>query len=174
MNTATLSFLAYSAWSSIRGERQAGESNTDDQPVFSGSLWVSVVLNPRCDRDDRSKWTSALETWAKLEICPLEDPDHRHHSSSSSGRGSHSSNSSNGNSHQENSYKRPRLGPYHSHKKARRSHKPRTIFHQALDALQMDWKDPILVKILQKDNVEIHPWNEHLPTACARIDALRY
>ncbi len=123
-----------------------------------------MVLNPRCDREDRCKWSAALETWAKLEICPLEDPDHRHSSSrNSSSRG------------EENSHKRPRLGPYasSSHKKARRSHKPRTIFHQALDALQMDWKDSILVKILQKDNDEIHPWNEHLPTACARIDALR-
>ena len=130
---------------------------------FTGSLWVSVVLNPRCDREDRCKWSAALETWAKLEICPLEDPDHRHSSSRH---------------REENSHKRPRLGPYaiassSSHKRAKRSHKPRTIFHQALDALHMDWQDPILVKILQKTNEEIHPWNEHLPTACARIDALR-
>ena len=128
-------------WFSMR-KPPAFESNSNDGVLllfFTGSLWVSVVLNPRCDREDRCKWSAALETWAKLEICPLEDPDHRHSSSRH---------------REENSHKRPRLGPYaiassSSHKRAKRSHKPRTIFHQALDALHMDWTDPILVKILQ-------------------------
>ena len=49
--------------------------------MFAGSLWVSVVLNPKCDIEDRQKWTSALETWSRLDICPLEDPDYRHQTS---------------------------------------------------------------------------------------------
>ena len=39
-----------------------------------------MVLNPKCDIEDRQKWTSALETWSRLDLCPLEDPDYRHQS----------------------------------------------------------------------------------------------
>ena len=44
---------------------------------FAGSLWVSVVLNPQCDNQDRRRYVQILESWSKLEVCPLEDPDHR-------------------------------------------------------------------------------------------------
>ena len=55
-------------------------------------------------------------------------------------------------------------------KKPRR---PRSIFQKALDALKMDWNDTILNKILQNKYNECILWTEHLPTACARIDALK-
>jgi hypothetical protein len=56
-------------------------------------------------------------------------------------------------------------------KRSRKYRRPRTVFHKALDALQVDWKDPALVKILAKDESIL--WQEHIPTACARIDALK-
>jgi hypothetical protein len=45
---------------------------------FSGSLWVSVVLNPTCDKHDRFKWSERLESWSKIDVAPLEDPDFHH------------------------------------------------------------------------------------------------
>ena len=44
----------------------------------SGSLWVSVVLNPTCDKHDRSKWLKRLDLWSKMDVTPLEDPDFHH------------------------------------------------------------------------------------------------
>ena len=83
--------------------------------------------------------------------------------------------------------KRSRKGKY-----CQRFMRPRTIFHKALDALKMSWADPLLLKILrcgeipcpsqtcdqsqhssQEDNMTHFLWHEHLPTACARVEALR-
>ena len=36
-----------------------------------------MVLNPQCDNQDRRRYVQILESWSKLEVCPLEDPDHR-------------------------------------------------------------------------------------------------
>ena len=79
-----------------------------------------------------------------------------------------------------------------------RSKRPRTIFHKALDALHMDWDDDQLKNILKcysrsrctsgdddkefsatpsaSSKVNKHGqllWQEHIPTACARVEALR-
>ena len=79
----------------------------------------------------------------------------------------------------------------------RRPKRPRTVFHKALDALQMDWEDSQLKNILKyqprsrlassdekqlssspsaSSKVNKHGqllWQEHIPTACARVEALR-
>jgi len=81
----------------------------------------------------------------------------------------------------------------------RRQRRPRTVFHKAIDALQMDWDDIQLKNILKnvgvtsrltsvEDNAEASAlatttskvnkhgqllWQEHIPTACARVEALR-
>ena len=78
-----------------------------------------------------------------------------------------------------------------------RPKRPRTVFHKALDALQMDWEDLQLKNILKccsrsrftsgdekelpaspstSSKVNKHGqllWQEHIPTACARVEALR-
>lgn len=79
-----------------------------------------------------------------------------------------------------------------------RCKRPRTIFHKALDALHMDWDDSHLKNILKcysrsrftsgdddkefsatpsaSSKVNKHGqllWQEHIPTACARVEALR-
>merc|ERR1712223_343757 len=64
-----------------------------------------------------------------------------------------------------------------SRKKGRKSagsQKPRTIFHMALDALTIDWCNPQLLEILSNTKPDAHLLlQEHVPTACARIDALK-
>ena len=78
-----------------------------------------------------------------------------------------------------------------------RPKRPRTVFHKSLDALQMDWEDLQLKNILKccsrsrftsgddkelpaspstSSKVNKHGqllWQEHIPTACARVEALR-
>ena len=140
-----------------------------------------MVLNPKCDIEDRQKWTAALETWAKLEICPLEDPDHRHNQKVSAASAAETGLASSSEAVEEEElaeYKgTPIVGPIYTSKKSskngRGKGKPRTIFHKALDALLLDWTDPHLVNILNKADKADHLWQEHIPTACARIDALK-
>ena len=157
-----------------------------------------MVLNPKCDIEERQNWTSALKSWSKLDICPLEDPDHRHQSlTSSSSRRTHRNQPAEAageaveaaeaeteedpedvekshpaviSSPQEISYSR---GGSRSTKSKRRSRRPRTIFHMALDALHVEWTDPSLKTILTHDQGAGLLWAEHVPTACARIDALK-
>ncbi|KAG5674753.1 hypothetical protein PVAND_004703 [Polypedilum vanderplanki] len=42
-----------------------------------GSLWVCIVLNPRCTQVERNHWKELLESWSKIDVCPQEDPDFR-------------------------------------------------------------------------------------------------
>ena len=143
------------------------------------------MLNPKCDSEDRRKWTSALETWAKLEICPLEDPDHRLPAPTSTSSAAREISNHQEHDLDENLAKRPAiLGPdpaqlaseaarrHCTRSSSKRYRRPRTIFHKALDALMMDWTDPSLAAILTTYEHDIL-WQEHIPTACARIDALK-
>lgn len=64
----------------------------------------------------------------------------------------------------------------------------RSVFHRAIDAISLTWDNSHLKLILAHDNLSasnephstnnINPqgqplWHEHVPTACARVDALR-
>jgi len=66
--------------------------------------------------------------------------------------------------------------------------RPRSVFHRAIDAISLTWDNSHLKLILAHDNLSasnephstnnINPlgqplWHEHVPTACARVDALR-
>ena len=162
----------------------------------SGALWVSVVLNPTAGKGEKEAWQGLLQGWTRTEVCPLEDPDYkppsrRRNVSSSSSESSDDGGVTSGPS----SSSRPAiLGPdptlQHSNGSTRR--KPRTVFHKALDALQMSWSDPHLKRLLRgrnsdwrrvksdhrekesdKESAESSLWHEHVPTACARVDALR-
>ena len=126
-----------------------------------------MVLNPECDNQDRKRYGQVLDGWSKLDVCPVEDPDHRH---STSRRNSWAAEPTDEPSANYDS-NRPILGPYLLTKQ--KSRRARSIFQKSLDALKMDWADPILNKILHNKNNDFYLWNEHLPTACARIDALK-
>ena len=170
--------------------------------IVSGALWVSVVLNPTAGKGEKEAWQSLLLGWTRTEVCPLEDPDYkppsrrRNVSSSSSESSDDGGVTSGPSSTSSSSSSRPIiLGPdptlQHSNGSSRR--KPRTVFHKALDALQMSWSDPHLKRLLLGRNsdcrrvksdhhhrekesdkeAESSLWHEHVPTACARVDALR-
>ena len=40
-------------------------------------LWVCVVLNPNCSESEKLSWQTQLQSWASIDVCPLEDPDTR-------------------------------------------------------------------------------------------------
>ncbi|XP_047482304.1 zinc finger SWIM domain-containing protein 4-like isoform X2 [Penaeus chinensis] len=42
------------------------------------ALWVCVVLAPHSGKIEKQQWQRMLEQWANTDVCPLEDPDHRH------------------------------------------------------------------------------------------------
>ena len=158
-------------------------------------------MNPTAGKGEKEAWQSLLLGWTRTEVCPLEDPDYkppsrrRNMSSSSSESSDDGGVTSGPSSPSSSSSSRPViLGPdptlQHSNGSSRR--KPRTVFHKALDALQMSWSDPHLKRLLRGRNsdcrrvksdhhrekegdkeAESSLWHEHVPTACARVDALR-
>ena len=150
---------------------------------IAGSLWVCVVLNPVAGSGERAVWRQLLNKWTKVDVCPLEDPDHK-----PSARRRHVS----GPAEDETetapscSSRPPILGPDPTSAHSSRR-KPRTVFHKALDALQMNWQDPHLKRLIRgktvdycvkkgekvEEDVDSLMWHEHVPTACARVDALR-
>lgn len=46
--------------------------------IITAALWVCVVLAPHSRPSERHQWQRTLEQWAQTDVCPLEDPDHRH------------------------------------------------------------------------------------------------
>ncbi|KAL4235965.1 Zinc finger SWIM domain-containing protein 6 [Mactra antiquata] len=128
-----------------------------------GALWVCVVLNPNSNCIEKEQWQQLLEQWSSDQICPLEDADSRNIITAHIGADS--------------------LGAALSTQQVR----ARTIFQRALEASKLTWHDDHLQLILRNDldiedidkesdmfnNCGIPLWPEHLPTACARVDALR-
>lgn len=152
-----------------------------------GSLWVTIVLNPSLDGSEKKQLKSQLLKWSKLGVCPTEDPDYRTNSSNSNSHRSDIVQLDSPNDEQEiESLKHPILGPNPMISSSRQKKDlPRTIFHKALDALDMTWNHPALTLILNHDSpptkhiedIDFNEkgqliWQEHIPTACARIDAL--
>ncbi|XP_052274168.1 zinc finger SWIM domain-containing protein 6-like [Dreissena polymorpha] len=134
-----------------------------------GALWVCVVLNPNSGCHEKEQWQGLLEKWSADLACPLEDADSRNLLTAHLGT--------------DNLGAQIYFGAALNHQPAR----ARTIFHRALEASKLTWKDVHLQLILKNDlNMELADresylfdcrglplWHEHLPTACARVDALR-
>uniref|UniRef100_A0A8C5GUH0 ZSWIM4-8 C-terminal domain-containing protein n=1 Tax=Gouania willdenowi TaxID=441366 RepID=A0A8C5GUH0_GOUWI len=132
--------------------RQQGTGMTDKcRQLWDelGALWVCVVLNPHCKSEEKSGWLKQLKKWGDLDICPLEDGNY-------------------------DSLSRPR----------------RTVFSRAVEACDLHWQDSHLQRIISSDHymspsyqregesLLFNPqglplWLDHVPTACARVDALR-
>ena len=49
-------------------------------------MWVTIVLNPTIGAKDKSQLWQQLDRWARLDVCPLEDPDQRSHPSPDASR----------------------------------------------------------------------------------------
>uniref|UniRef100_A0A669P931 Zinc finger SWIM-type containing 5 n=1 Tax=Phasianus colchicus TaxID=9054 RepID=A0A669P931_PHACC len=132
-----------------------------------GALWVCVVLNPHCKLEEKSSWLRQLRKWGEMDVCPLEDGNY----------GNELPNITNALTSQtgsEHSLARPR----------------RTVFTRAIEGCDLHWQDSHLQRIISSDfyvspayqregesllfNSQGQPlWLEHVPTACARVDALR-
>ncbi|GFR94922.1 zinc finger SWIM domain-containing protein 5 [Elysia marginata] len=147
--------------------RSQGTPLTDKCSQFwdeLGALWVCVVLNPHSSSQDRVQWQTLLGQWVTNPVCPLEDGEANlltdiNGRTSLRLRGTSSS----------------------------QSIQPRTVLHNALEASNLTWSDPHLKKILASDmywstnrtpsenfdHQGLPLWKEYVPTACARVDALR-
>ncbi|XP_075695449.1 zinc finger SWIM domain-containing protein 6 [Rhinoderma darwinii] len=151
--------------------RQQGTAMTDKYRQLwdeLGALWMCIVLNPHCKLEQKASWLKQLKKWNSVDVCPWEDGNH----------GNELPNLTNalpqaGNANQDS------------------SHRPhRTVFTRAIEACDLHWQDSHLQHIISSDlytNYCYHDdtenslfdsrgwplWHEHVPTACARVDALR-
>uniref|UniRef100_A0AAQ5ZR00 SWIM-type domain-containing protein n=1 Tax=Amphiprion ocellaris TaxID=80972 RepID=A0AAQ5ZR00_AMPOC len=151
--------------------RQQGTAMTDKYRQLwdeLGALWMCIVLNPHCKAEQKGFWLRQLRRWNGVDVCPLEDGNH----------GSELTNLTNA---------LPQ-GPPGNPDSLTRPH--RTVFTRAIEACDLHWLDPHLQHIITEDhytNYCYHDnldsslfdargwplWHEHVPTACARVDALR-
>ncbi|KAM7368641.1 hypothetical protein PAMP_012958 [Pampus punctatissimus] len=149
--------------------RQQGTSMTDKYRQLwdeLGALWMCIVLSPHCKPEQKCFWLRQLHRWNSVDVCPLEDGNH----------GSELTNLTNA---------LPQGPPGNP---VTRPH--RTVFTRAIEACDLHWQDPHLQHIITEDhytNYCYHDnldsslfdargwplWHEHVPTACARVDALR-
>uniref|UniRef100_A0A667X285 Zinc finger, SWIM-type containing 5 n=1 Tax=Myripristis murdjan TaxID=586833 RepID=A0A667X285_9TELE len=150
--------------------RQQGTGMTDKcRQLWDelGALWVCVVLNPHCKSEEKSGWLKQLKKWGDMDVCPLEDGNY----------GSELPNITNAlpqSNLAQDSLSRPR----------------RTVFSRAMEACDLHWQDSHLQRIISSDyymspsyqregeSLLFNPqglplWLDHVPTACARVDALR-
>ncbi|RMC04502.1 hypothetical protein DUI87_18948 [Hirundo rustica rustica] len=151
--------------------RQQGTTMTDKYRQLwdeLGALWMCIVLNPHCKLEQKSSWLKQLKKWNCVDVCPWEDGNH----------GNELPNLTN-------------ALPQGANANQDSSNRPhRTVFTRAIEACDLHWQDSHLQHIISSDlytNYCYHDdtenllfdsqgwplWHEHVPTACARVDALR-
>ncbi|KAK6468779.1 zinc finger SWIM domain-containing protein 4-like [Huso huso] len=155
--------------------RQQGTGMTDKcRQLWDelGALWVCVVLNPHAKPEERASWLQLLTKWNCLDMCPLEEGNYISETPGSS-------------------------EPSLRHSQASGGAVRQTVFGRAIRCWDLHWRDPHLQRILRGDactpgsqgallkrdhaekTLTFDPqgrpvWmGEQLPTACARVDALR-
>uniref|UniRef100_G1KI62 Zinc finger SWIM-type containing 6 n=1 Tax=Anolis carolinensis TaxID=28377 RepID=G1KI62_ANOCA len=151
--------------------RQQGTAMTDKYRQLwdeLGALWMCIVLNPHCKVEQKASWLKQLKKWNSVDVCPWEDGNH-------------------GNDLPSLTNALPQ-GANAIQDSLNRSH--RTVFTRAIEACDLHWQDSHLQHIISSDlytNYCCHDdaenslfdshgwplWHEHVPTACARVDALR-
>ncbi|EMP39970.1 Zinc finger SWIM domain-containing protein 6, partial [Chelonia mydas] len=151
--------------------RQQGTAMTDKYRQLwdeLGALWMCIVLNPHCKLEQKASWLKQLKKWNSVDVCPWEDGNH----------GNELPNLTN-------------ALPQGANANQDSSNRPhRTVFTRAIEACDLHWQDSHLQHIISSDlytNYCYHDdtenslfdshgwplWHEHVPTACARVDALR-
>ncbi|XP_049720088.1 zinc finger SWIM domain-containing protein 6 [Elephas maximus indicus] len=151
--------------------RQQGTAMTDKYRQLwdeLGALWMCIVLNPHCKLEQKASWLKQLKKWNSVDVCPWEDGN----------PGSELPNLTN-------------ALPQGANANQDSSNRPhRTVFTRAIEACDLHWQDSHLQHIISSDlytNYCYHDdtenslfdsrgwplWHEHVPTACARVDALR-
>uniref|UniRef100_A0A670XPH3 Zinc finger SWIM-type containing 6 n=1 Tax=Pseudonaja textilis TaxID=8673 RepID=A0A670XPH3_PSETE len=145
-----------------------GFSQLDIVCLSIGALWMCIVLNPHCKVEQKASWLKQLKKWNSVDVCPWEDGNHGNDLPSLT-----------------NALPQGANGIQDS---SNRSH--RTVFTRAIEACDLHWQDSHLQHIINSDlytNYCYHEeaqnslfdshgwplWHEHVPTACARVDALR-
>uniref|UniRef100_A0A7N8XSB7 Zinc finger, SWIM-type containing 6 n=1 Tax=Mastacembelus armatus TaxID=205130 RepID=A0A7N8XSB7_9TELE len=151
--------------------RQQGTTMTDKYRQLwdeLGALWMCIVLNPHCKPEQKALWLRQLRRWNGVDVCPLEDGNH----------GGELTNLTNA---------LPQDQPGNPDSLTRPH---RTVFTRAIEACDLHWQDPHLQHIISEDHCTHYCyhdnidsslfdargwplWHEHVPTACARVDALR-
>ncbi|XP_066507316.1 zinc finger SWIM domain-containing protein 6 isoform X2 [Hoplias malabaricus] len=151
--------------------RQQGTTMTDKYRQLwdeLGALWMCIVLNPHCKAEQKAAWLRQLKKWNGVDVCPWEDGNH-------------------GNELPNLTNALPQ-GAHGNQDSGTRPH--RTVFTRAIEACDLHWQDSHLQHIISDDlytNYCYHDntenslfdsrgwplWHEHVPTACARVDALR-
>ncbi|KTG03865.1 hypothetical protein cypCar_00028827 [Cyprinus carpio] len=138
------------------------------EPSIISALWMCIVLNPHCKPEQKAAWLRQLKKWNSVDVCPLEDGNH-------------------GNELPNLTNALPQ-GAHGNQDLGTRPH--RTVFTRAIEACDLHWQDSHLQHIINDDlytNYCYHDntenslfdsrgwplWHEHVPTACARVDALR-
>ncbi|XP_010723748.2 zinc finger SWIM domain-containing protein 6-like [Meleagris gallopavo] len=129
---------------------------------------MCIVLNPHCKLEQKASWLKQLKKWNSVDVCPWEDGNH----------GNELPNLTN-------------ALPQGANANQDSSNRPhRTVFTRAIEACDLHWQDSHLQHIISSDlytNYCYHDdsenslfdshgwplWHEHVPTACARVDALR-
>uniref|UniRef100_A0A4W5R5R9 Zinc finger SWIM-type containing 6 n=1 Tax=Hucho hucho TaxID=62062 RepID=A0A4W5R5R9_9TELE len=153
--------------------RQQGTTMTDKYRQLwdeLGTLWMCIVLNPHCKSEQKCVWLRQLRRWNSVDVCPWEDGNH-------------------GNELPNLTHALPHGNPDLS------SRPHRTVFTRAIEACDLHWQDTHLQRVITHDlctHTHTHCphdnhgsggalfdtrgwplWHEHVPTACARVDALR-
>ncbi|XP_068011488.1 zinc finger SWIM domain-containing protein 6 isoform X2 [Melanerpes formicivorus] len=149
--------------------RQQGTAMTDKYRQLwdeLGALWTCIVLNPHCNLEQKAGWLKQLKKWNSVDVCPWEDGNHGNEIPNLTNALPQGAN--------QDSLNKPH----------------RTVFTRAIEACDLHWQDSHLQHIISSDlytNYCCHDdtenslfdshgrplWHEHVPTACARVDALR-
>uniref|UniRef100_A0AAZ3P2S4 ZSWIM4-8 C-terminal domain-containing protein n=1 Tax=Oncorhynchus tshawytscha TaxID=74940 RepID=A0AAZ3P2S4_ONCTS len=163
--------------------RQQGTTMTDKYRQLwdeLGALWMCIVLNPHCKSEQKCVWLRQLRRWNGVDVCPWEDGNHEMFSTELCPLLSLP----------------PSPPPLHNPSLPDSSSRPhRTVFTRAIEACDLHWQDTHLQRIITHDlythsHAHCHHdnhgsagalfdargwplWHEHIPTACARVDALR-
>ncbi|XP_046384959.1 zinc finger SWIM domain-containing protein 5-like [Ischnura elegans] len=137
-----------------------------------GALWVCIALNPEFGSGktvayaNKRHWKTLLERWSQLDACPLEEePDFRPQPMPGVRNLLGALDSSDSSSDDEEGGQRPRGGRGNDRgnrrggprgSRQRHNQRPRTIFHRALDAVEMPWDNVHLKRILSGDSYCSH------------------
>lgn len=127
---------------------------------------MCIILNPHCKLEEKYCWLQQLQKWSDLDVCPLEDGNYGRELPNITNALPQNAICS------PDSLSRPR----------------RTIFTRAIEGHELHWQDSHLQQIIISDvytapvcqheserllfNSPSQPlWLEHVPIACARVDA---
>ncbi|EHH26521.1 Zinc finger SWIM domain-containing protein 6 [Macaca mulatta] len=152
----------------LMGSKFCEESHVEVTSSYVENLSSTKPVPGAKKLEQKASWLKQLKKWNSVDVCPWEDGNH----------GSELPNLTN-------------ALPQGANANQDSSNRPhRTVFTRAIEACDLHWQDSHLQHIINSDlytNYCYHDdtenslfdsrgwplWHEHVPTACARVDALR-